>query len=98
VYCELVSIADRLPRVLEMAMRGALARGGVAVIVIPGEVFLAGAALRAAFGYDGPALVDVATARQELSLPPSSPTVRSRASACTRPGPSCPERVRSSSS
>ena len=27
-------------------------------------------ALRAAFTYDGPALVDVATARQELSLPP----------------------------
>jgi pyruvate dehydrogenase (quinone) len=43
VYCELVSIPDQLPRVLEMAMRGALARGGVAVVVIPGEVFLAGA-------------------------------------------------------
>jgi pyruvate dehydrogenase (quinone) len=43
VYCELVSISDQLPRVLEMAMRAALARGGVAVIVIPGEVFLAGA-------------------------------------------------------
>jgi pyruvate dehydrogenase (quinone) len=43
VYCELVSIPDQLPRVLEMAMRAALARGGVAVIVIPGEVFLAGA-------------------------------------------------------
>ena len=27
-------------------------------------------ALRGAFDYDGPALVDVATARQELSLPP----------------------------
>ena len=27
-------------------------------------------ALRAAFAYDGPALVDVHTARQELSLPP----------------------------
>jgi pyruvate dehydrogenase (quinone) len=27
-------------------------------------------ALRAAFGHDGPALVDVRTARQELSLPP----------------------------
>ena len=27
-------------------------------------------ALRAAFTYDGPALVDVRTARQELSLPP----------------------------
>ena len=28
------------------------------------------AALQAAFGYDGPALVDVRTARHELSLPP----------------------------
>ena len=27
-------------------------------------------ALRAAFAYDGPALVDVRTSRQELSLPP----------------------------
>jgi pyruvate dehydrogenase (quinone) len=43
VYCELVSIPDQLPRVLEMAMRAALARGGVAVVVIPGEVFLASA-------------------------------------------------------
>jgi len=43
VYCELVSIPDQLPRVLEMAMRAALARNGVAVVVIPGEVFLAGA-------------------------------------------------------
>ena len=43
VYCELVSIPEQLPRVLEMAMRAALARGGVAVIVIPREVFLAGA-------------------------------------------------------
>jgi pyruvate dehydrogenase (quinone) len=43
VYCELVSIPDQLPRVLEMAMRAALARGGVAVVVVPGEVLLAGA-------------------------------------------------------
>ena len=34
VYCELVNILDQLPRVLEMAMRAALARGGVAVVVI----------------------------------------------------------------
>ena len=43
VYCELVSIPEQLPRVLEMAMRAALARGGVAVVVVPGEVFLADA-------------------------------------------------------
>jgi pyruvate dehydrogenase (quinone) len=40
VYCELVSIAEQLPRVLEMAMRHALERGGVAVVVVPGEVFV----------------------------------------------------------
>ncbi|HTQ92943.1 MAG TPA: ubiquinone-dependent pyruvate dehydrogenase [Streptosporangiaceae bacterium] len=40
VYCELVSVPAQLPRVLEMAMRAALQRGGVAVVVVPGEVFL----------------------------------------------------------
>ena len=40
VYCELVSVAGQLPRVLEIAMRTAMARGGVAVVVVPGEVFL----------------------------------------------------------
>jgi pyruvate dehydrogenase (quinone) len=43
VYCELVSVPEQLPRVLETAMRAALARGGVAVVVVPGEVFLADA-------------------------------------------------------
>jgi pyruvate dehydrogenase (quinone) len=41
VYCELVSVPAQLPRVLEMAMRAALQRGGVGVVVVPGEVFLA---------------------------------------------------------
>jgi len=41
VYCELVSIPEQLPRVLEIAMRHALERSGVAVVVVPGEVFLA---------------------------------------------------------
>src|SRR5277367_696892 len=40
VYCELVSVPEQLPRVLEIAMRSALERGGVAVIVVPGEIFL----------------------------------------------------------
>jgi pyruvate dehydrogenase (quinone) len=43
VYCELVSIPEQAPYVLEMAMRAALARGGVGVVVVPGEVFLADA-------------------------------------------------------
>ncbi|MEA2213886.1 MAG: hypothetical protein QOF83_3834 [Solirubrobacteraceae bacterium] len=40
VYSELVSVAEQLPRVLEIAMRSALEERGVAVVVIPGEVFL----------------------------------------------------------
>ena len=40
VYCELVSIPEQLPRVLEIAMRTALQQRGVAVVVVPGEVFL----------------------------------------------------------
>ena len=41
VYTELVSIPEQLPRVLEIAMRTAITECGVAVVVIPGEVFLA---------------------------------------------------------
>jgi len=41
VYCELVSIPGQLPRTLEIAMRMALQRGGVSVVVVPGEIFLA---------------------------------------------------------
>jgi hypothetical protein len=37
---ELVSIPEQLPRVLALAMRSAVERRGVAVIVVPGEVFL----------------------------------------------------------
>ncbi|MGW7006783.1 ubiquinone-dependent pyruvate dehydrogenase [Streptomyces sp. NPDC054933] len=44
VYCEMVSVAEQLPRLLEIAMRTALECGGVAVLVIPGELFLARAA------------------------------------------------------
>jgi len=40
VYTELVSIPEQLPHVLEIAMRTAVERRGVAVVVIPGEVFL----------------------------------------------------------
>ena len=40
VYCELVSIPEQLPQVFEIAIRTALERRGVAVVVIPGEVFL----------------------------------------------------------
>src|ERR1700761_6201624 len=40
VYSELVSVVEQLPRVLEIAMRSALEHSDVAVVVIPGEVFL----------------------------------------------------------
>src|SRR6202034_3183122 len=35
-----VSVPEQLPRILEIAIRHALERGGVAVVVIPGEIFL----------------------------------------------------------
>jgi pyruvate dehydrogenase (quinone) len=38
-YCEMVSQADQMPRVLGIAMRTAIAQRGVAVVVVPGDVF-----------------------------------------------------------
>lgn len=46
VYTELVSMPEQLPRVLEIAMRTAVEKRGVAVVVIPGEIFLAESAGR----------------------------------------------------
>ncbi|MGC2398130.1 MAG: ubiquinone-dependent pyruvate dehydrogenase [Acidobacteriaceae bacterium] len=39
-YCEMISQADQMPRVLGIAMRTAIARRGVAVVIIPGDVAL----------------------------------------------------------
>ena len=39
-YCELVSQPEQMPRVLEIAMQTALARRGVAVVVLPGDIAL----------------------------------------------------------
>jgi pyruvate dehydrogenase (quinone) len=39
-YCELVSGANQMPRVLKIAIRQAIAKRGVSVIVIPGDVAL----------------------------------------------------------
>jgi thiamine pyrophosphate-dependent acetolactate synthase large subunit-like protein len=39
-YCELVSDPENLPRILGIAMRTAVAKRGVAVVVVPGDVFL----------------------------------------------------------
>lgn len=60
VYTELVSVPSQLPQVLATAMRSALSRGGVAVVVVPGEVFLA----------DAPAEAE------PLSIRPVTPLVR----------------------
>ena len=40
VYRELVSTPEMAPRILQMAMRAAVEENGVAVVVVPGEVFL----------------------------------------------------------
>jgi pyruvate dehydrogenase (quinone) len=40
VYCELVSTPEMAPRILQMAMRAAVEENGVAVVVVPGEIFL----------------------------------------------------------
>src|SRR5258705_3289149 len=39
-YCEFVSTAKQMPRVLEVAIREAVGKRGVSVIVIPGDVAL----------------------------------------------------------
>ncbi|HYZ62601.1 MAG TPA: ubiquinone-dependent pyruvate dehydrogenase [Acetobacteraceae bacterium] len=39
-YCELVSSANQMPRVLEIAIREAVGRRGVSVVVLPGDVAL----------------------------------------------------------
>ena len=43
VYGEMAGIPEQLPRLLQMAMRAAVQRGGVAVVVVPGDVLLADA-------------------------------------------------------
>ena len=39
-YCELVSQPEQMPRVLEIAIQTAIAKRGVAVVVVPGDVAL----------------------------------------------------------
>jgi pyruvate dehydrogenase (quinone) len=39
-YCELVSSANQMPRVLEVAIREAIGKRGVSVVVLPGDVAL----------------------------------------------------------
>jgi pyruvate dehydrogenase (quinone) len=58
-YCELVSGADQRPRTLEVAIREAIAKRGVSVVVIPGDVALLPAS-------------DAPTAQAASLLPPAS--------------------------
>ncbi|MBT3166377.1 ubiquinone-dependent pyruvate dehydrogenase [Streptomyces sp. Vc74B-19] len=41
VYCELASTPEQVPRLLHIAMRMAVERGGVSVLVVPGDMLLA---------------------------------------------------------
>jgi len=43
-YCEMVGIPEQMPRLLEIAMRSAITRSSVSVLVVPGEIFLHDAA------------------------------------------------------
>lgn len=47
-YCELISSAEQLPRVLETAMRSAITKRSVSVVVIPGDVAFSEATVTAA--------------------------------------------------
>ncbi|WP_433362844.1 ubiquinone-dependent pyruvate dehydrogenase [Actinoplanes sp. CA-142083] len=73
VYAELVSDVEQLPRLLEVAMRAAIERRGVAVIVVPGEVFAAAAtdakvtAIRPTRSITVPADSDLANAADVLN-------------------------------
>src|ERR1700740_2514825 len=60
-YCELISQSEQMPRSLEIAIREAVGKRGVSVIVIPGDV-----ALQAAVDAPTPTSID---------LLPSTPTV-----------------------
>jgi pyruvate dehydrogenase (quinone) len=44
-YCELVSNAEQMPRILEIAVQTARSRRGVAVVVLPGDIALQPAAV-----------------------------------------------------
>src|SRR5580698_4770956 len=65
-YCELVSTPAQMPRVLEIAIREAVGKRGVSVIVIPGDV-----ALQPAMDAPPPAAIDLLPVAPVV-VPPSS--------------------------
>ena len=58
-YCELISQPEQMPRVLEIAMQTAIARRGVSVIALPGDI----------------ALRNAVEQKPRLHFPPPKPTV-----------------------
>src|SRR5882724_4773484 len=58
-YCELISQPEQMPRVLEIAMQTAIARRGVSVVALPGDV----------------ALRNAVEQEPRLHFPPPKPTV-----------------------
>src|SRR5712675_3535540 len=58
-YCELISQPEQMPRVLEIAMQTAIARRGVSVVALPGDV----------------ALRDAVEQEPRLHFPPPQPTI-----------------------
>jgi pyruvate dehydrogenase (quinone) len=68
-YCELVSSAKQMPRSLEIAIREAVGKRGVSVIVIPGDV-----ALQAAIDSPAPASLDLLPAQPVVVPQPASVT------------------------
>ena len=67
-YCELVSGAEQMPRVLEIAVRRAIAERCVSVIVIPGDTALKPAATTSASTSTGLVLSQPAVAPSDAAL------------------------------
>ena len=65
-YCELVSGANQMPRALEVAIREAVGKRGVSVLVIPGDV-----ALQAASDAPSPKLAGLLPPRPVMAPAPS---------------------------
>src|SRR5271156_4917929 len=66
-YCELVSSAKQMPRSVEIAIRAAVGKRGVSVIVIPGDV-----ALQPAIDAPAPASLDLLPAEPVVVPQPAS--------------------------
>ena len=72
-YCELVSSAKQMPRSVEIAIREAVGKRGVSVIVIPGDV-----ALQPAIDAPAPASLDLLPAQPVVVPQPASLSVARR--------------------